>query len=91
MVIRIPQIRLPVLNDDRTFILPWVRFFQQLAGVVEPTTFGLLPSNPTDGETAFITDSSLVAAGNFGMIVTGGGTNHVPLYWDGGTNNWRIG
>lgn len=38
---------------------------------------------------AFVTDSSVVAAGNFGNVVAGGGANIVPVYSDG--TNWRIG
>jgi hypothetical protein len=38
---------------------------------------------------AFVTDGSVVAAGNFGTVVAGGGANNVPVYCDG--TNWRIG
>ena len=41
------------------------------------------------GARAFVTDSSVVAAGNFGNVVAGGGANGVPVYSDG--TNWRIG
>lgn len=41
------------------------------------------------GARAFVTDGSVVAAGNFGNVVAGGGANGVPVYSDG--TNWRIG
>jgi hypothetical protein len=41
------------------------------------------------GARAFVSDSDDPAAGNFGEIVTGGGSNKVPVYSDG--TNWRIG
>ena len=53
--------------------------------------FADLPSASTIGTGAreFITDGNLTAAGNFGEIVSGGGSNRVPVYSDG--TNWRIG
>jgi hypothetical protein len=36
-----------------------------------------------------VNDATVVAAGNFGATVTGGGANVVPVYSDG--TNWRIG
>ena len=52
--------------------------------------FSALPSaSIAAGAREFITDGNLVAAGNFGQIVGGGGSNAVPLYSDG--TNWRIG
>jgi hypothetical protein len=41
------------------------------------------------GSRTLITDCSLVAAGNYGAVAVGGGTNVVPVYSDG--TNWRIG
>lgn len=41
------------------------------------------------GARAFITDGNLSAAGNFGSLVSGGGSNKVPIYSDG--TDWRIG
>ena len=38
---------------------------------------------------AFVNDSSIVAAGNFGNVVAGGGANFCPVWADGA--NWRIG
>lgn len=55
------------------------------------TTFSLLGSPVTagPGARAFITNANLVAAGNFGAIVSGSGSNAVPVYSDG--TNWRLG
>lgn len=41
------------------------------------------------GARSFVTDSTVVASGNFGAIVAGTGANAVPVYSDG--TNWRIG
>lgn len=38
---------------------------------------------------AFVTDSTVTAAGNFGNVVVGGGANFCPVYADG--SDWRIG
>jgi len=63
-------------------------------GIVVKSTAALysaLPSATTAGagSRAFITDGNLVAAGNFGAVVIGGGANNVPVYSD--STNWRIG
>lgn len=41
------------------------------------------------GTRIFVSDASVAAAGNFGSVVVGGGSNTVPVYSDGGA--WRIG
>jgi hypothetical protein len=41
------------------------------------------------GLRAFINDANLVAAGNFGQQVSGGGANSTPVWSDG--TNWYIG
>lgn len=53
-------------------------------------TFAKLPTAPVFRR-AFCTDSSVVAAGNFGANVAGGGANLVPIYWDTNSSTWRIG
>lgn len=60
-------------------------------GTTAPSPFAGLPSFPADGARAFITDGAVVAAGNFGTAAAGGGANHVPVYYDGGATQWRIG
>jgi hypothetical protein len=52
-------------------------------------TVATLPSATSAGQRAFVSDSTATASGNFGAIVTGSGTNKVPVYSDG--TNWRIG
>lgn len=51
--------------------------------------FSALPSATTAGQRAFISNANLSAAGNFGAIVGGSGSNTVPVWSDG--TNWRIG
>ena len=55
------------------------------------TTVGALPTAAAGnaGARAFVSDSTVAAAGNFGGIVAGTGSNTVPVYSDGGA--WRIG
>lgn len=54
-------------------------------------TVANLPTAATAGAgaRAFVSDSTVVAAGNFGAIVAGTGANAVPVYSD--ATNWRIG
>lgn len=47
-----------------------------------PTTGTLL------GRRTYVTDSTVVASGNFGATVIGGGANTVPVFYDG--TNWII-
>jgi hypothetical protein len=51
--------------------------------------FSALPSATTPGLRAFINNGNLVAVGNFGAQVAGGGANYVPVFSDGA--NWCIG
>jgi hypothetical protein len=59
----------------------------------KPTTVAALPTgtNVSGAARAFVSDSTVVASGNFGAAVVGGGANTVPVYYDGGTSTWRIG
>jgi hypothetical protein len=51
---------------------------------------GSLPAAASSGGArAMVNNSNVVASGNFGAIVAGGGANTVPVYSDG--TNWRIG
>lgn len=50
-------------------------------------TVATLPTAVT-GVRAFVTDSTVTAAGNFGATVVGGGSNVVPVFYDG--TNWII-
>ena len=57
----------------------------------QATTVASLPNAVTAGvgTRAFVSDSSVVAAANFGAIVVGAGANNVPVFSDGA--NWRVG
>jgi hypothetical protein len=48
-----------------------------------------MPAGLPEGTRGFITNSTVTASGNFGAVITGGGVNYVPAYYDG--VNWRIG
>jgi len=54
-------------------------------------TYAELPQSPViiAGQRAFVTDANLAASGNFGAVISGGGSNSVPVWSDG--TNWRIG
>ena len=61
-------------------------------GLIAATTYTGLPGATAAGAGArsFITDSTVVASGNFGAVINiGGGSNKVPVYSDGAS--WRIG
>lgn len=55
------------------------------------TTVSSLPTafSAGSGARAFVTDANLAASGNFGAVITGSGSNSVPVYSDG--SSWRIG
>lgn len=61
----------------------------EVDGTIEQSAYTVsnLPS-ASAGATAFVTDSSAAHAGNSGNVVTGGGANFVPVYYDG--TNWII-
>ena len=52
-------------------------------------TYSALPAATTAGLRAFISDANTAASGNFGAVISGGGSNNVPVWSDG--TNWRIG
>ena len=53
------------------------------------TVYANLPAATTAGIRAFISDANLAPIGNFGVEVSGGGGNYVPVFSDGA--NWCIG
>ena len=55
--------------------------------VSTPVTYSALTA--LDGARAFINDSNLAAAGNYGLQISGGGGNTAPVWSDG--TNWYIG
>jgi hypothetical protein len=54
---------------------------------MEPVAYSALVARP--GSRAFVNNGNLVASGNFGAQVIGGGANVVPVWSDG--TNWYIG
>ena len=62
-------------------------FTELYSGVQTPTALANLTA--VAGGRAFINNGNLVASGNFGAQVGGGGSNVVPV-WSNGTN-WYIG
>jgi len=51
-------------------------------------TVATLPAG-SQGSRAYVTDSSVAMASNYGAVVAGAGSNVVPVFYDG--TNWRIG
>ena len=49
-------------------------------------TVATLPTSPVKGWVAMVTDAN---ATTFASTVAGGGSNNVPVYYDG--TNWKIG
>jgi hypothetical protein len=69
----------PSSNQSTNAITMWCK----------PVPYAELPqTNIPVGARAFVTDAS-IGAGNFGGSFVGGGTNVVPVFWDGVT--WRLG
>jgi hypothetical protein len=50
------------------------------------STVSGLPTDATQGDRRMVTDAN---ATTFASVVAGGGSNIVPVYWDG--SDWRIG
>lgn len=79
-------------NNDGSFTVPG-----NIQALGEVISSGEFISNPrplanlaiSPGARAFASDANLVAAGNFGAQVAGGGSNTVPIWSDG--TNWYIG
>lgn len=57
-------------------------------GVNKVYTVATLPT-VTAPARAFVTDSTVAAASNFGNVVAGSGTHTVPVYYDNAS--WKIG
>ena len=60
-----------------------------VANIVKTTSVTYSTLTAVAGARAFISDANLVALNNFGVQVSGGGSNAVPV-WSNGTN-WYIG
>ncbi len=54
-----------------------------------PLTVATLPPSPTKGAKVFVTDANTTFTAGIGAVVVGGGSNNVPVFYDG--TNWRIG
>jgi hypothetical protein len=52
---------------------------------VKVGTYSALPSTPTEGMLAGVTDSNTAI---WGAVVAGGGSNHILAYYDG--SNWVV-
>lgn len=84
--VQIPGDAGPRLNNGSYF----GTFYQNGAALfVPPSTISALPTSPVEGQTAFVTDSNATLAAGLGNIVATGGSNKVPVYYDGA--NWLIG
>lgn len=57
----------------------------QFRSILPPCTVAELPTGMEDGARGFVTDAN---ATTFASVVAGGGSNKVPVYFDGA---WRIG
>jgi hypothetical protein len=44
-----------------------------------------------EGQRLMVGDATVTASGNFGGTLTGGASNHVPVYYEKGTPAWRVG
>lgn len=56
--------------------------------ITNPVTVANLPT-AVKGMRSFVTDSNATMTAGIGAVVAGGGTDNVPVYYDG--TNWRIG
>ncbi len=60
------------------------------ADITTAVTVANLPTSPVEGMRCAVTDSNAVSfTAGIGSVVAGGGSTHVPVYYDG--TNWRIG
>jgi hypothetical protein len=59
-------------------------------GLAPTTASGLatVDPSPTDGDRAYVTNAT---ACTFGSAVTGGGSAHCPVYYDGSSSSWKAG
>jgi len=75
-------------NDSAGNIAQWT--FSTKGAIFNPVLlYANLPAATTAGLKAFISDANLSPIGNFGVGISGGGSNYVPVFSDGA--NWCIG
>lgn len=86
--------RLPRLSSYKAIPpLLFEKYWDQICSRVESLNRGVLqggtlPSNPSAGDRAFVTDATSAV---FNDPYTSGGLNSVPIFYDGATTTWRIG
>jgi hypothetical protein len=73
-------------NDSAGNIAQWSF---EVTGALHSPTVDFANLIPAAGARAFVNNANLVAAGNFGAQISGGGSNTVPVWSDG--TNWYIG
>lgn len=83
----------PMVDPRTGFPTPmFAQAWQSLVNQAGDAVFAVasLPAaSGASGQRAFVTDSTVSGAGNFGAAVAGGGSHMVPVYCDG--TAWRIG
>lgn len=91
-----PVAQLPFVQSSPLGLVltpPALQMLQQMWAYVSPqvVTSSTLPGSPVPGQRAFVSDSTVGAAGNYGELVAGGGTDFVSVYYDPTALAWRIG
>ncbi len=76
------------VSVDQASVLHWTKAQTFDQPITTGTKVAGLPGSPVDGQGAFVTDA---AAPAFGVAVVGGGTVHVPVYYDSGAAAWTVG
>jgi hypothetical protein len=88
-----PLFNFPIVDPKTGYPTPmFVQAWQTLVNEVMEKAVEvsqLSEASSSEGQRAFVSDSTVAASGNFGAAVAGGGSNVVPVYSDG--TNWRIG
>lgn len=81
--------QIPVVAGGTTYQITGANLSSYFGGniITAPVAYSTLTA--TAGARAFVNDGNLVASGNFGAQVSGGGSNTVPV-WSNGTN-WYVG
>ena len=78
----LPETTIGIINAEATGRTPVTKEWIQAGYTVATLPTGVI------GRRTYVTDSTVVASGNFGATVIGGGANTVPLFYDG--TNWII-
>jgi len=78
----LPETTIAIINAEATGRTLVTKEWIQAGYTVATLPTGVI------GKRTYVTDSTVVASGNFGATVIGGGANTVPLFYDG--TNWII-